>query len=178
MSAPTLVMGGRAWVFGHNLAVDGDLISFRFTKERQTAPEVLKHHVLEAVDPTFAAEAQPGDFLVAGRRFGHGNPHIYGYLGLKGLGVGLLTESIPRGSFRNAIAAGVPLLPSCPGLTAEIKTGERLRVDFGAGRVYLPDQGRELQFAPLPAFLLEIVAMGGAQEWLKRQVASRARAPR
>lgn len=177
MSAPTLVLEGRAWVYGHNLAVDGEIMPFRFTKERETDPEVLKHHVLAGVDPDFAARAQPGDLLVAGRRFGHGNPHIYGYLGMQGLGIGLLTESIPRGSYRNAIAAGVPLLPICPEITAQVQRGERLRVDFGSGQVALLDRGRTLQYAPLAPFLLEIILLGGAREWLRRQVVSQATAP-
>ena len=171
--AAPLRVEGRAWVFGHNLALDGEIMAFRFTKERETNPAVLKQHVLEAVDPEFAREARPGDLIVAGRRFGHGNPHVYAFLGMQGLGVGLLAESIPRGSFRNAIAAGVPTLPRCPAITAQVASGERLRVDFGAGTVVLLDSGRELRFEPLPPFLLEILSVGGAKEWLKMQVARR-----
>ena len=43
-----------------------------------------------------------------------------------------LRLSLPRGSFRNAINAGLPL-PHCPGATDLVEDGDDLQVDFKMG---------------------------------------------
>ena len=108
------VYRGRCWKFGDNLGIDGDIMPLHFALIRETSPEVLREHVMEGVDPEFANKVSPGDIIVAGKRFGQGNPHIYGLIGIHALGLGLVVESIPRGTFRNAINTGLPFLPRCP----------------------------------------------------------------
>ena len=127
------VYRGRCWKFGDNLAVDADLTKKEFASARETRREVLRDYVMCGVDPEFSKKAKPHDISVAGRRFAQGNPHIQGLLGLQSLDLGLVVESIPRGSFRNAINAGVPFLTKCIGVTKECETGDELRVDFRTG---------------------------------------------
>jgi 3-isopropylmalate/(R)-2-methylmalate dehydratase small subunit len=152
---------GRAWVFGDNVPNDGGLMALRFVREQQYDPKVLAGHCFAEVDPEFVRRVRPGDFVVTGRNFGHGNPHIQGFLGLKGLGVGLLTESMSRGPFRAAINAGVPLLAPVPGLTQAVSPGDELEVDFLHGRIRNLSRGTEVTAEPLPAVLREIIAAGG-----------------
>lgn len=152
---------GNAWVLGHNIALDGELMELRFALERETDPEVLRQHIFAGLDPTLAERIKPGDLVVTGRRFAHGNPHIQGLIGLAGAGVGLLCESIHSGSYRCAINAGLPFLPKCPDITEHVNTGERLSVNFRTGEVTNQTRGETMQFEPLQPTLLRIIEAGG-----------------
>lgn len=161
MTDTTLVKRGRAWVFGDNVAIDGDLMALEWALKRETDPDVLRHHVFAGLAPHFAAEVRPGDIVVGGRRFAQGNPHIQGLIGLVGCGVGLVVESIPTGSFRNALCAGLPMLPRCPGVRGLVQDGDRLTVDFVTGLLHNETQGTEHRFDPLPDHLMAYVRLGG-----------------
>ena len=152
---------GRAWVFGDDMPNDGGLMALRFVREQQYDPAILAAHCFAEVDPEFARRVKPGDLVVAGRNFGYGNAHIQGFLGLKGLGVGLLAESMSRGAFRAAINAGLPLTVPVPGLRDAVQSGDELEVDFIAGRIKNVSRGVDLQAEPLPAVLREIIGAGG-----------------
>ena len=161
---------GRAWVFGDNIPNDGGLMPLRFVREQQYDPSVLAPHCLSEVDPSFAAKARPRDLVVGGRNFAYGNFHVQGFLGLKGLAVGLLAESMTRGAYRAAINAGVPLLTPVEGLTAAaVASGDELEVDFLVGRIRNISRGTEIVAEPLPEVVREIIeAGGGIGHMLKR----------
>jgi len=166
---------GRCWKFGNDIGVDGDLMPLEFAIQRETRLEVLAPNTMKGLDPTFAAKAQPGDVMVAGRRFAQGNPHIQGLLGIAGLKLGLVVESIPRGSLRNAVNAGLPILPACPDVTRHVETGEELEVDFATGRFLNVTRGEELHFAPLDQALLDTIAIGGWRPALEKRIAAMGR---
>ena len=117
---------GKCWRFGDNLGIDGAIMPLRFALSRETDPMILRDFLMSEIDPDFSKKVRPGDIIVGGRRFGQGNPHIQGFLGIKGHGLGLVAESIPRGSFRNVINAGVPFLAPCPDVTSTCETGDDL----------------------------------------------------
>ena len=165
---------GRCWKFGNDIGVDGDLMPLEFAMQRETRMEVLAPHTMKGIDPGFAGKAQPGDIIVAGRRFAQGNPHIQGLLGIAGLKLGLVVESIPRGSLRNAVNAGLPILPACPQVTRHVETGEELEVDFATGRFLNVTRGEELRFTPLDKTLLDMIAMGGWRPALQKRIAAMA----
>ena len=164
------VFRGTCWKFGDNVAVDGDLMPLEFALTRETRLEVLKDHVMAGLDPEFPARASPGDIIVAGKRFAQGNPHIQGLLGIAGLKLGLVVESIPRGSFRNAINAGVPVLPQCEGVTGEVDDGDDLEVDFESGLFRNLTRGCERHYDPLAAPLLRTIAAGGWKPMFRKRV--------
>ena len=166
---------GRAWTFGHDLALDDDVMALRFTLLRETNGDVLKGHLFERLDPEFAPAAQPGDLIVAGRRFGHGNPHIPAFIAMRALAVGLLTESMPRGTLRNAIYMGVPTLPACPRLLEHVGPGDTVAVDFETGVVVNATRDTTRRFPPLNPVLIDMVRRGGVRDHFKAQVAARAR---
>lgn len=151
---------GRVWKFGDQIPNDEGLMPLRLTRAQEYDPAVLAQHCFEQVDPDFAAQAAAGDFVVAGVNFGHGNPHIQGFLGLKGLGVGLVVESISRGPLRACVNAGVPVLQA-PGIAAICNGGDRLRVDYVSGRIENLTTGQALSAAPLPEVMRDIIAAGG-----------------
>jgi 3-isopropylmalate/(R)-2-methylmalate dehydratase small subunit len=164
---------GRCWKFGDDIGVDGDLMPLEFAIQRETRIEVLAPNTMKGVDPTFAGKARPGDVMVGGKRFAQGNPHIQGLLGIAGLKLGLVVESIPRGSLRNAVNAGVPLLPSCPDVTRHCESGDELEVDFATGRFSNLTRGTEHRYAPLDAQLRDIIDLGGWKPALQKRIAAR-----
>lgn len=172
MTAFSWVVRGRAWVFGHNVAVDGDLMPLEFALRRETDPEVLRHHLFAQLDPGLAAQFHPGDIVVAGRRFAQGNPHIQGLLGLRGAGLGLVAESVPGGSFRNAVSAGLRMLPRAEGATSEATTGDALEVDFRTGLFRNLTRGTERRWPPLPPALQDIIAAGGWEASFRQRLAA------
>jgi 3-isopropylmalate/(R)-2-methylmalate dehydratase small subunit len=172
MSGFAWTLRGRAWVFGHDVAIDGDLMPLEFALRRETDPEVLRHHLFAQIDPGLAARLRPGDIVVAGRRFAQGNPHIQGLLGLRGAGLGLVAESVPGASFRNAVCAGLRMLPSAAGAIAEAATGDALEVDFETGRFRNLTRGTERHWPPLPPALREIVELGGWEASFARRLAA------
>lgn len=166
------VYKGRCWKFGDNLGIDGDVMPLRFALERELDPAVLRPHLMAGVDPDFPNKISPGDIIVAGKRFGQGNPHIQGFLGIAGHELGLVAESIPRGSFRNAINAGLPFLTGCEGVTSVVETGDELEVDFESGAFKNLSQGVVRQFQPLDEKLRTIIETGGWHANLERRIAS------
>ena len=88
-------------------------------------PKVLAPHLMTGLDPEFPKKVQPGDIIVAGRRFAQGNPHIQGLIGIRAHQLGLVVESMQRGSFRNAINAGVDVVG--PLYAARTVAGEKFR---------------------------------------------------
>ena len=163
---------GRCWKFGDNLAVDADLTKKEFAMQRETRPEVLREFCMCGIDPDFPKKVAPHDIIVAGRRFAQGNPHIQGLLGIAALNLGLVVESIPRGSYRNAVNAGLPFLPHCDGVTGECETGDRLRVDFATGLFENLTRGTRHTYPALSKTLLETIALGGWKPMVAARIAS------
>ena len=129
------VYKGKCWKFGDNLGIDGDVMPLRFALERELDPIILRDHLMAGIDPDFPQKVSPGDIIVAGKRFGQGNPHIQGFLGIVGHKLGLVVETIPRGSFRNAINAGLPFLSGCDSVSNDVETGDELEVNFKTGEL-------------------------------------------
>ena len=166
-------MQGRCWKFGDNLSLDDDILEFAkvFVQGvRVSDPEYLKQHVFTNLIPDFPDRAKPGDIVVAGKRFGQGNPHIYGLLGMAGLGVGLIAESVPHFTYRMIVAAGLPALPFSADIGAHVEDGDEVRVDFRTGEVENLTRGTQCASEPLPEALREIIEIGGFLPALKKRL--------
>jgi 3-isopropylmalate/(R)-2-methylmalate dehydratase small subunit len=171
-------MTGRCWKFGDDVPNDGGLMDKTFlTQKLDYDPKNLAPHVFKRLRPEFAANAKPGDIVVAGRKFANGAPHIQGVLGLRALGVGVVVEHLQRSSFRLMISAGVPLLPSAPAIRELVDDGDEVRVDFHTGKVENLTRGVTAQFEPLPEFLLEVIAAGGSRGHLKQRLIAAGKIP-
>lgn len=174
----TWVFEGRCWKLGDDVPNDGGLMDFRMIKEKlEYDSAILAPLTLNQLRPDFAAGARPGDVVVAGKRFAHGNPHIQGPLGLKGLGVALATESVQRNTYRLLVTAGVPYVPFANGITGMVEDGDRVRLDVSTGRFENLTRNRTASFEPLPPFLLDVIAAGGAQAHLRRKLIEKKRIP-
>ena len=163
-----LIMKGKCWKFGDNLSTDGDILPRRMIDRDAQS---FKDYLMTGVDPEFPKKVQPGDIIVAGKRFGHGNPHRWGFLAMKEIGIGLIAESVARGSYRNAVKVGVPFLPAAEDITRKVNQGNELEVNFRTGEIKDLTTGKIITTEPLPEPLLEIIEAGGQVAFLKRKLA-------
>jgi len=161
-------MKGRVWKFGDN--IDTDAIT---PGKYMSAPEPeLRKHVLEVINPKFAREVKPGDFIVAGNNFGCGSSRESAPAALKTLGVAaIVAESFARIFFRNAIAIGLPAL-TCPGVSSLFADGDELELDLVSGKITNLTRGKTVYAQPLPEQMLEVLSQGGILPLLK-QIASK-----
>jgi 3-isopropylmalate/(R)-2-methylmalate dehydratase small subunit len=165
---------GRAWVFGDQIPNDNGLMPIRFVRAQEYDPDVLARHCFDDLEPGIAAQIKPGDIVVGGRNFGFGNPHIQGFLGLKGLGVAVLAESMSRGPLRACVNAGVPTLAPVAGISGIVSRGDDLEVDFAGGRITNLTSGAKLNTAPLSAVMQQIVAAGGGIGFMHQRLKAQA----
>lgn len=137
-------------------------------------PKDIAQHIFEEVDPGFAKRVKEGDVIVAGRNFGCGSGREQAPFGLKALGIScIVAHSFSRTFYRMAIDLGLPIIIS-PEVAAAAQQGQAIAVDTVSGKVTL--DGREYQAEPMPAFIQEIIDMGGVTPWVKREVERRAAA--
>lgn len=137
-------------------------------------PADIAKHIFEEVDPGFVARVKPGDVIVAGRNFGSGSGREQAPFGLKALGIScIVAASFSRTFYRMSIDLGLPIMIS-PEVAAAASQGQSIEVDTVSGRVLL--EGREYRAEPLPAFIQQIIDMGGVTDWVKQELARRAAA--
>lgn len=164
-----LIYEGRCWRLGDDISSD-ELISARHVFEYN--PEQLRKHLLEELRPELAGQARSGDFIVAGKRFAHGSQHTHPFLAMKAMGLGLIAHRLLRPPFRLSIYSGVPLLELDEEALAMFHDGDRMRVDFRAGRLENLTRHQQIEVTPLPDFLLQIVQAGGGLGYLGTTCAS------
>ena len=90
---------------------------------------------------------------------------------MKEIGIGLIAESVARGSYRNAVKVGVPFLPAAEDITRKVNQGNELEVNFRTGEIKDLTTGKIITTEPLPEPLLEIIEAGGQVAFLKRKLA-------
>jgi 3-isopropylmalate/(R)-2-methylmalate dehydratase small subunit len=157
---------GRVWRFGDNLNTDvlapGAYMKFGI--------EEIARHCLEAVEPRFAKEVQPGDVVVAGRNCGAGSSREQAPQALKYLGVGaLVAESFAGLFYRNALNLGLPALVCAE--AKRIRANDQLRVDAEAGKIDNLTTGETLACEPIPPHLMQMIRDGGLLSHLEKRLA-------
>ncbi|MFH1486001.1 MAG: 3-isopropylmalate dehydratase [Chloroflexota bacterium] len=163
------VLRGRCWKFGDNISNEEALATSYTLHKDTTQPELWAHGLLAAIDPAFAGKVKPGDIVVAGKRFAHGNMHWYWIGAMNHYGLGLITESMPRGQFRNVVEVGMRVIPFFEGIIRHIEAGDELEVDFKTATVINYSRGTKLQGHPLPSFILDMLEAGGSIAYLKKE---------
>ena len=159
-----MIMKGKAWIFGDSISTD-HIAPGRYFHLRTNLPELAKH-VLEDANPDFAAQMQPGDFVVAWRNFGLGSSREHAPRIIKLAGVNaVLAQSFARIFFRNSINVGLPVLELD---TSGISQGDELEVDLEAGTVRNVTRDETLVFQPLPPVMVKILGDGGIVEHFKK----------
>jgi 3-isopropylmalate/(R)-2-methylmalate dehydratase small subunit len=129
----------------------------------------IARHCLERVRPEFAAQARPGDVIVAGPNFGIGSSREQAAAALVSLGLrAVIAPSFNGLYFRNAFNVGLLLL-TCRDAEA-IPEGESISIDLDGSRIMRAD-GTALDCEPIPDFLRDMVRAAGLLNLLKRRLA-------
>ncbi len=158
------MLRGRVFKFGDGISTD-DIAPGKWFHLRSNLPELAKH-VLEDVNPDFAAKVKPGDFIVAGKNFGLGSSREHAAVIIKMAGVSaILAKSIARIFFRNAINVGLPIL-ICD--TDKIAHGDELEVNLNEGMARDITNGAELSLGRFPGVMLSILDEGGLIPYIKK----------
>ena len=157
-------MKGKAWNYGDDINTDFILPGIYL---ELTDPKEIGKHAMEGIDPSFVDKVQPGDVVIGGRNFGLGSSREQAPIALKYSGVSaVIAESFARIFYRNAANLGLPAL-ECPNVSKEIETGDTVEVDIEAGKIIVNGE-KELDFVPVPPFMMEILEVGGLREYIKQ----------
>jgi 3-isopropylmalate/(R)-2-methylmalate dehydratase small subunit len=169
------IIRGRVWVLGNDVDTDG-IIGGKYLQILD--PNELKKHVFEIALPEFAANARPGDLVIAGTTFGCGSSREAAPAAFKAAGVGaVVADSFARIFFRNCINLGVVAVEAA-GVRAIFSKGDTARLEMRAGRVVNETTGQSVAFPPIPPHLLELLEAGGLVEKVRRELEARkAQAP-
>ena len=156
----------RVWRYGDDVNTDM-LFPGKYTYTCSTPEEILPH-LLEDLDPDFAANVKPGDIIFAGKNFGCGSSREQPVVGLKAAGVAaVVAASFARIFYRAAINQGL-LLAECPEAVEAYGDGDEVALDATAGRITVG--GRELGFPSLPPEVLAIRDAGGLLPYARREL--------
>ena len=160
-------VSGKAWKFGDD--VNTDLIVPGKYLELVDPHEMAKH-AMEGIDPDFPGKVSEGDVVVGGSNFGCGSSREHAAIALKYVGVrAVVAESFARIFYRNAINLGLPAL-ECPGISEAVSEGDSLEIDLTRGKVVNATTRKELDFVPIPGFMIEILKEGGLVTYIRNQL--------
>ncbi len=163
-------LSGNAWKFTQE-DISTDLI--RGKAWSALPPKEQGAHCLEELDPGFAAKAQPGDFIVAGKNFGCGSSTA-AHVAVIGLGIGaVIAESLGKLFITNAASAGLWAI-SCPGIIEFANAFDKLELDTANWQVRNLTTGKAIAANPLPDFLREMIELGGEKNYLRARLAREA----
>lgn len=171
------VAKGKAWKFGHEISNDTDIFPFRYVLEVSGGAPLEKFvsHVMESANPEFGKRVRKGDFIVAGRNFGHGKAHREGVECFKILGVAaVIADSVSAGFFKNSVYFALPALTG-EGVSEKVKQGDELQVDMWTGEIKNLTTGETFRANPVVPEghpLFPIMEAGGQIEYVKKKVAS------
>jgi 3-isopropylmalate/(R)-2-methylmalate dehydratase small subunit len=174
MSYPTVIRG-RAWKFGANIDTD-QIIPAKYAIYSLDEKELGKH-AMEGVPGRegWSAGVAQGDILIGGSNFGCGSSREIAPVAIRGAGIALvIADSYARIFFRNAINMGYPILQS-PQAAEGVDEGDELEVDLEEGIVRNFTKGDEYRCEAFPAFMNELLHMGGLVPWVRKRLQERRR---
>ena len=154
---------GKVWKFRDSIDTDV-IIPGRYLRAFDL--DELSAHVMEAEDPLFAENVEPGDMIVAGWNFGCGSSREQAPVALKHAGISIIiAKSFARIFYRNAINIGLPVVVA----DVEAEKGELLCVNLEDGFIKNKSTGKTFKIQPFKRFMLEILQDGGlVNHYLKK----------
>ncbi len=187
---PALVQGRLLWMDRDNLNTDG-IYAGKHTYNDTLTPEQMASFIFENYDPTLRTWARKGDVIVGGFNFGTGSSREQAATALKYFGIPCViaasfSETYKRNAFNNGFVCF-----ECPGLVEWLRTQASLpstvegsdktkiigeiMIDFRMSRLRVAMRGgpsREFPFPALSPVAQELVVAGGAEEVVKRRLAT------
>lgn len=165
-----MIINGKVWKFKDNIDTDV-IIPARYLNTSD--PKELALHCMEDYDSEFVKKMNRGDIIVAGRNFGCGSSREHAPIALKAAGVScIIAQSFARIFFRNAINIGLPIFES-EEIADQCSEGDFLKVDTARGMVENINQDSIYKLNSLPAFIQNIISLGGLREYVKEEVKRR-----
>lgn len=157
---------GKIWIFGDNIDTDM-IIAARYLNHSD--PEILAKHIMEDNTPDFYSKISKGDIIVAGENFGCGSSREHAPIALKAAGISaIVAKSFARIFYRNSFNIALPIF-ECASLENE-KLGDELEIDMSNGTIKNRTQNINHTFTPIPAFMQELMQVGGLMNYAKKQV--------
>ncbi|KJU84078.1 3-isopropylmalate dehydratase, small subunit, partial [Candidatus Magnetobacterium bavaricum] len=133
-------------------------------------PAELARHVMEDADKDFPTKVKAGDVIVAGANFGCGSSREHAPIALKASGLSaIVAGSFARIFYRNAFNIGLPIFES-PEAVNQIREGDVIEIDTGAGVISNTTTGAKYQAKPIPPFMEELITAGGLIQWTRNQL--------
>jgi 3-isopropylmalate/(R)-2-methylmalate dehydratase small subunit len=162
---------GKVWKFPQS-DINTGLI--RKQMYNHLPPQEQGKYCMESIDPSFAANAQPGDIIVAGTNFGCGSSTPAHY-SIVALGItAVVAESFGALFFSNCVGGALwPIV--CPGILGLVETGDTIEIDTAAFTVRNVTSGEILQARALPEMYRAMIQAGGEKPYLKARLARAAR---
>jgi len=156
---------GKAIKLGDNINTDF-IISGRY-KFAITDMKELAKHIMEDIDPGFAAKITPGkSMIVAGNNFGMGSSREQAPLVIKEAGIlAVVAKSFARIFYRNAFNIGLALIETD---TDKIGEGDLVDIDLDKGIVRNVTSNINLPINPFPRFMQELLKEGGIINYYKK----------
>lgn len=155
----------RIWKFGSDIDTD-QIVPGRYAPYMLADGDDVKNYAFVEARPDFAADAQPGDIIVAGENFGCGSSREYAPEALRRRQIGaIIAPSFARIFFRNAINLGIPVFESAD-LPDLLQDGQEVTLDLDAGTITTA-VGQIHHLPPLPTFAAEIIKAGGITTFVR-----------
>ena len=121
----------------------------------------LASHCMEDIDKDFVARVKEGDIMVDEKNFGCGSSREHAPIAIKASGIScVIASTFARIFYRNAINIGLPIL-ECDEAAKDIKSGDKVSVNFDTGVITNETTGKTYQAEPFPEFIQNIIAKGG-----------------
>lgn len=159
----------KVWKYADDINTDM-LFPGKYTYTCSTLEEI-KPHLLEDLDPDFAANVAEGDLIFAGKNFGCGSSREQPALGLRGVGIqAIVAESFSRIFFRAAINQGL-LLIECPEAVKNYHPGDDVDINLEKGEIKIA--GTVYSFPTLPPEILAIREAGGLMAFTRKKLGAR-----
>jgi 3-isopropylmalate/(R)-2-methylmalate dehydratase small subunit len=182
LSTQPATISGRVWKYGDGVNTDV-IFPGKYTYSLKE-PDEIAAHALEDLDPKFAANARPGDVIVAGRNWGNGSSREQAVTALKYKGiVAVVAKSFARIYFRNGINQGL-LLITCPDAVDAAQGGDTIEIDLERSVIRLrvsavphpstlrreAQDAQDYPFPPLSPTALGIINDGGLVAHIRKKL--------
>ena len=158
----------KVWLYGDH--IDTDVIIPARYLNIADFKELAEHAMEDAkenLEINFAANVQPGDYIVAGKNFGCGSSREQAPGVLKALGVqAVIAKSFARIFFRNAINIGLPAIV-CKDLPDAVEDGDTMVLHMSEGTAEV--NGKTYTCTKLPEYMQNILNQGGLIASLNRE---------